>query len=134
MRAQLELTLKNAGLSITLPRLCVFNYLLGHGPVTIAEIIVHCISQADRASIYRSIEVFRRLGIVTDLVIGGRKVIELSEEYSTHHHHLSCTNCGRSVDITDKSIEKRLNSLAEGYGFLPTAHQVEVSGLCQACR
>lgn len=131
---QLRQTLRAAGQSLTTPRLVVFDYLSGRGPVRPAALIAACLPRADRASIYRTLDLFRRLGIIEDLVSGGHKAIELSEDFSPHHHHLTCTSCGRSLDITDKPIERRLENIAEAHGFLATSHQVEVSGLCASCR
>lgn len=134
MREAFKKALKDAGHSITVPRIAVFDYLLGRGPVTINEVIDATLLRADRASIYRALELFRELGIIQDVVIGGHRVIELSENFSSHHHHLTCINCGHTLDITDKAIEKRMNSLAEYFGFESVGHQVEISGLCANCR
>ncbi len=131
---KLETALRDAGQSVTTPRKAVYSAMAGRGPVSIEVVISACLSQADRASIYRTLALFRQLGIIDDLVVGGRKVIELSEEFSGHHHHLYCTSCGKSIDITDKLIERRLDGVADLYGFLATSHQVEVSGLCANCR
>lgn len=131
---KLEQSLRNAGQSVTAPRKAVFSAMLGRGPMSVYAVLSACASQADRASIYRTLALFRQLGIIQDLVVGGHKVIELSEEFSGHHHHLYCTACGKSIDITDRLIERRLDGVAEVYGFLARAHQVEVSGLCANCR
>jgi Fur family transcriptional regulator, ferric uptake regulator len=133
-RVKLERTLRESGQSITIPRLAVFDYLSGRGPIDIYSVVTQCMKKVDRASIYRTLALYRQLGIVNDLVVGGQKVIELSDEFSGHHHHLSCTSCGKSVDITDSGIERRLESVAVANGFLATAHQIEVSGLCSNCR
>jgi Fur family ferric uptake transcriptional regulator len=130
----LHKTLKNAGYSLTLPRRAVFEYLVSRGPVSVNDLIDATLPRADRASIYRTLELFRKLEIIQDMVIGGQKVIELSESFSTHHHHLTCTSCGRTIDITDKAIERRLDAIAAHHGFTPTNHQVEVSGLCPNCQ
>lgn len=134
MRRLFEERLRTAGQSITTPRLVVFDYLVGRGPVAINEVMVACLPRADRASIYRTLEVFRRLEIISELTINGQRAIELGEDYSGHHHHLSCSACGKSLDIIDVTIERRLDRLAEQYGFLITGHQLEVSGLCSTCR
>ncbi len=133
-RHQLEQTLHGASQSVTAPRLAVFDYLSGRGPVSTYALVSACLPAADRASIYRALALFRRLEIIQDLVVGGHKVIELSDYYAGHHHHLSCVNCGKSVDINDSAIERRLDSVAAANGFTATAHQVEVSGLCANCR
>jgi Fur family ferric uptake transcriptional regulator len=134
MEAAFKKALKDSGNSITLPRMAVFNYMLSRGPVTINALIEATLPRADRASIYRALELFRELGIVEDLVVGGQKVIELSQQFSSHHHHITCTNCGKTLDLTDKAIEKRLDSIAEFFGFKAAGHQIEISGLCPNCQ
>src|SRR4051812_25014398 len=119
---KLEQTLRPAGQSMTLPRQIIFDFLVSRGPVSVKEVMAACLPRADRASIYRTLELFRRLDIIQDLVINGRKVVELSEDFSSHHHHLTCTSCGKSIDITDKPIERRLDAIAEHYGWLATGH------------
>ncbi len=134
MRELFKNRLKEAGYSITLPRIAVFDYLLGRGPVTINELIDAVLTRADRASIYRALDLFRHLEIINDIVINGQKMVELSESYNSHHHHLTCINCGHTLDVTDKVVEKRMNALAEYFGFESVGHQVEISGLCANCR
>lgn len=134
MRPQLRQTLQSYGQSLTIPRQAVFDYLIGRGPVSTKEIIAACLSRADRASIYRTLELFARIGITQELVLRGRKVIELSQDFASHHHHLVCTACGKSIDIADKVIERRLDNITEQYGFLSTSHAVEVAGMCPNCR
>lgn len=132
--SKLEQALRQHNQSVTGPRLAVFDYLSNRGPVGTFELVSECLDRADRASIYRTLALFRQLGVIQDMVVGGRKVIELSDSYSGHHHHLYCTSCGKSVDLTDQVIERRITSLADSHGFKSTSHQIEVSGLCGNCQ
>jgi Fur family transcriptional regulator, ferric uptake regulator len=133
MTEQLKRRLKDAGQNSTGPRLAVFKYLQSRGPSTISTVIAALTPGIDRASIYRSLALFRELGIVQDIVAGGRRMIELTDQYDTHHHHLSCLHCGAIKTIDDPAIERLLGQLAERNGFVPSGHQIEISGLCHKC-
>jgi Fur family ferric uptake transcriptional regulator len=125
--------LKKNRLSLTLPRRELFSHLRSYGPLPVAELIA-ALPQVDRATVYRTLETFRELAIVQDIITGGQKMVELTDRFSPHHHHLVCTNCGKSVDIEDAPIENRLTALARLHGFTAQTHQIEVSGLCANCQ
>jgi Fur family ferric uptake transcriptional regulator len=134
MTVQLHQKLRDHGFSVTKPRLAVFDYLREHDPTLVAELIAAQAGRINQASVYRSLALFKRLGIIQDVVVGGRRMIELSDHYDTHHHHISCVRCGMTVTIgSDPIIEQRLNALAKAHGIIPNNHQVEVSGLCADC-
>lgn len=50
-----------------------------------------------------------------------------------HHHHLVCRQCGRTVEIEGRGIEKWAHSIADKYGYTEVDHTVELFGLCPAC-
>ena len=50
-----------------------------------------------------------------------------------HHHHLLCTNCGKTVEIEGNAVEKWANTVAKNNGFKKVTHVVELFGLCQKC-
>jgi Fur family transcriptional regulator, ferric uptake regulator len=125
--------LKDAGQSVTEPRVAVFKFLQTHEPATLAQVIAALTPAIDRASVYRTIHLFRQLSVVHDVVVGGRRMIELTDQFDSHHHHLSCLRCGTISTIDDPELERLLARLADRRGFVPSAHQIEVSGLCHKC-
>jgi len=88
----------------------------------------------DRASLYRTIDLFEKLGIVQRIYIGWKYKIELSDAFVHHHHHISCLGCGKIVAITEENeIERLIHDLAAKHGFTAENHQLEVRGYCQRC-
>lgn len=87
----------------------------------------------DRASVYRTIELFERLGIVLRVNIGWKYKLELSEMFSDHHHHLSCIECGKVIAMNEGALEEVIERLSSEHGFKPVTHQVEVQGVCRKC-
>ena len=88
----------------------------------------------DRVSVYRTIELFVRLGIAQKVYVGWKYRIELTEEYSDHHHHLLCTTCGTLTNIrNEQTIEAQILEVASRHGYKLQAHQLEIQGLCPKC-
>jgi Fur family ferric uptake transcriptional regulator len=51
----------------------------------------------------------------------------------THHHHLICRSCGRTIEFEAAPIESWAADVAARYGFRDIAHVVEIDGLCPNC-
>src|SRR6266851_2987197 len=52
---------------------------------------------------------------------------------SVHHHHLTCRNCGRSVEVEGRAVEQWAERVAAEAGFTDVGHTVELFGLCPQC-
>ncbi len=96
--------------------------------------VVAASATIDRASVYRTIALFEKLGIVQRLQIGWKYKLELSDAFHRHHHHLSCTGCGSTFALQeDPELEARLTLLAQRQHFAMHGHQLEIQGLCNKC-
>jgi len=132
---QLQQHLKSHGYSVTKSRYIVFAALENKEAITMADLVSACGEQLDRATVYRTITLFEELAIVQRLQIGWKYKLELTDSFSRHHHHLTCTKCGAVTALSeDKPLEDRMNELAELYRFKPSDHQIEIRGLCHACQ
>lgn len=132
---KLKTMLQTNGYSLTRPRQHVFLALLDHEPQSMSQLIERIGTKVDRASVYRAIECFEKAGIVQRLSTGWKYKLELSDEFTQHHHHLTCTNCEAVFSITeDPHLERLIHELATQKGFRAVAHQLEIRGLCASCR
>jgi Fur family transcriptional regulator, ferric uptake regulator len=52
---------------------------------------------------------------------------------TTHHHHLVCRGCGRTVEVEGPTVERWSTSVAEEHGFTDVSHTLEIFGTCPAC-
>jgi len=52
---------------------------------------------------------------------------------NTHHHHITCDNCGRTVEIELADLEKIVAAASKRHGFSAVQHTVEIVGTCKAC-
>jgi len=130
----LRTILKAGGASLTKPRKAVFDLMLNQEPQSMQVLAQRSKGKLDRATVYRTIELFERLGIVRRLNIGWKYKIELSDLFTGHHHHMSCTNCGRMFELPENPmLETMIDTVAAKSGFSPRGHQLEVYGLCINC-
>ena len=133
-KEQLVSALKQHRLSLTKPRLLVFDALSGQDPKTIQQIASLCGDGADRATIYRVIALFEKIGVIHRVQIGWKHKYELSDSFHAHHHHLTCINCGRVSTLPeDTKLEERLTSLTGAQNFIMRNHQLEIQGVCNDC-
>jgi Fur family transcriptional regulator, ferric uptake regulator len=51
-----------------------------------------------------------------------------------HHHHLVCRSCGYTVELANDQLETWAQALARKHRFSDVTHDLELFGLCHACR
>jgi Fur family ferric uptake transcriptional regulator len=51
----------------------------------------------------------------------------------THHHHLTCRECGRTVEIDASDTERWVRRVSDTHGFRDVEHVIELFGRCQDC-
>ncbi len=120
--------------SITRPRIRVFEILASsETPLTTRQILERA-PDLDKVSVYRTIDLFEKIGISKRVWNGFKSSIELSDAFSPHHHHFNCIKCGAIQSIESPRIEETLLAIEKEYGFELQQHTVELRGLCQACR
>jgi len=125
--------LRQHSYSLTKPRLAVFNALLGEEPVSMHE-LVEKVPNVDRASVYRTVSLLEELGVILRINIGWKYKLELSEMFSAHHHHISCTAYGKIVALNEHALERVVDRLSALHDFIPVTHQIEIQGLCSNCQ
>jgi Fe2+ or Zn2+ uptake regulation protein len=132
--ATLKALLKKNNASLTSPRKIVFNLLLSREPQSMQVLVKRAEGKVDRATVYRTIELFEQLGIVHRLNIGWKYKIELSDIFLGHHHHFHCSNCGKTLTLTaNPMLETMIDTAVAKEGYSPRSHNLEISGLCPAC-
>ncbi len=126
--------LKHAGVSVTKPRQAIFATLLhAEKPLKNGEVAALTPS-VDRASVYRTLELFATLGITQTTIRGWTPLVELAEPFKPHHHHITCEHCGRVIEIENSTLEDVLGLVATRHNFTLTEHLVELTGTCSDCR
>jgi Fur family ferric uptake transcriptional regulator len=52
---------------------------------------------------------------------------------TSHHHHLICRDCGKTVEIEANQVEKWADQVAQSHGFIEPSHNIDIFGICAAC-
>ena len=130
--------LKDAGLKITLPRIKILQILesskVHH--LSAEDVYKHLLQNDEEiglATVYRVLTQFEDAGLVIRHHFeGGHSVFELSSD--DHHDHLVCVKCGRVEEFHDEEIERRQRNIAAERNFELTDHNLNLYGLCPACK
>jgi Fur family ferric uptake transcriptional regulator len=87
-----------------------------------------------RASIYRTINLFSKKGLLHAIDIGeGFQMYELAA-HKDHHDHLYCIRCGMIIEFKEKLIEELQTKACKKNYFYPLDHTLRIRGLCKACK
>jgi len=102
-------------------------------PIEIYEQVHHRHPNIGLATIYRTLSILARMGLICELHAGG-----ICHSYTIsapeHHHHLICLNCSRVINFTGYDLSELEQRLSKETGFKIEDHLLEFTGLCQACQ
>lgn len=132
MELEVKNLLKQQGFSATKTRMSILGALLKLQPATMHQIIIS-LPHVDRATVYRTIDLFVDLNIAKKVYTGFKYRIELGESFQEHHHHLTCLRCGTVIDVHTPVIEQAIEHTAANNGFRPIRHDLEIVGYCANC-
>ena len=119
---------------MTEPRQVVFEVLQNaNKPMRVTD-LAKLIEKVDKVSVYRTVDLFEKIGVTHRVWTGFKSKVELSDAFSPHHHHFMCLECGKTLGIKSEKLEDDLCSMEKEYGFKLTQHSIELSGFCGDCR
>lgn len=133
--------LARRGVRLTGPRRAVLDVVATHdGPLSVAEIHGRVLGRRiNLVSVYRTLHLLVELGVlrVADVTRGGQR-FELAEQFTGHHHHLICRECGRIEDLRGCLLEGDAlaalrRTARRTRGFRITEHDLRLFGLCAGC-
>jgi Fur family transcriptional regulator, ferric uptake regulator len=84
-------------------------------------------------TVYRHLQALSDQGSVDTIRDANGEILYRQCETSVHHHHLTCRNCGRSVEVEGRAVEQWAERVAQEAGFTDVGHTVELFGLCPEC-
>ena len=129
--------LRQKGYKITPQRLAVLEALDAGCQFPTAQQVLELVreKQPDVSldTVYRNLTLMVSLGIVHEIFRSAGNAYEIVEP-GHHHHHLVCTECGKTECIDICPMNKIYEKEAEKRGFLVTGHVFEFYGLCWSCR
>jgi Fur family ferric uptake transcriptional regulator len=128
--------LDRAGYRLTEPRRSLAALIASHnGHFTAGELVSEARARrlgVGRATVFRTLEVLEALGAVErlDLPSGDHAYVVCQR---SHHHHVICSQCGRTNEIDDGDLRAVVNEIARRTGYRVDDHRLELFGLCPAC-
>ena len=85
-----------------------------------------------RASVYRTLELLTRLGLVQTCTLGGTAAIYVLTP-AGNHHHVVCIDCHKTIEFDECVLGQLEEQLAATLGFQFEGHLVEMYGRCPDC-
>ena len=89
----------------------------------------------DRATVYRTIELLKRLGLIDELDLmhlnGEKHFYEVRPQED--HLHLACFECGEIFEFGTPTFGLLKEEIAAGNRFQIQVVRLEVGGLCSSC-
>lgn len=127
--------LREKKIKVTPQRIAVYNMLLNTEEHPDAETIHKILEPTNPtisiATIYKTLECFKSLGLVQELNVGeGRSRYDAI----THvHPHGVCISCGKVEDIFTDKLTKLYKKIPTESGFVPEFEQLIFYGKCKEC-
>ena len=128
--------LRDKGYRLTPQRLIVLSTVAeGAGHMGVDEVFrraKEAYPYMDIATVYRTLHLFRDLGVMTEVAIGDRLHYELTGPQG-RHHHMVCRVCNGAFNLSPHYLEEFRKTLNREFGFEPDLDHFTVSGVCADC-
>ncbi|RJF71528.1 transcriptional repressor [Deinococcus cavernae] len=103
------------------------------GPLAVSEVLAQ--ARADLptlglATVYRTLKLLTEQHRIHPVILDGETLYEASGR--GHHHHFSCTVCGRVFTLHTCPVALPSGTVYPG-GFVVEAHEVTLYGQCPQC-
>ena len=85
------------------------------------------------STVYRTLELLKRLNLVTETNMGEGRV-RYHPADKGHHHHLVCQECGNIIDLDESLLAPLESALLKEYKFSADLRHLAILGLCRDCR
>ena len=84
------------------------------------------------STVYRTLELLKRLSLVTETDLGEGKV-RYHPADKGHHHHLVCKECGAIIDLDESVMAPVKDALLREYNFIADLEHLAIFGRCVNC-
>ena len=137
-RARFQTFLQQQGLKLTNERIALVREIFAtHYHFEADELLFRMKGKGlkiSRATIYRTLELLVKSGMVRRVHLGEDHYHYEHIRQNSHHDHLICTTCGGVIEFHDPALEARQLEICERKKFTPTFHNLQILGVCDACR
>ena len=84
------------------------------------------------STVYRTLDLLKRLDLVTETDLGGGRV-RYHPVDKGHHHHLVCQKCGAIIDLDESVLSSLQSQLLREYKFSADLRHLAIFGRCANC-
>ena len=84
------------------------------------------------STVYRTLDLLKRLDLVTETDLGGGRV-RYHPVDKGHHHHLVCQKCGAIIDLDESVLSSLQSQLLREYKFSADLKHLAIFGRCTNC-
>ena len=85
------------------------------------------------STVYRTLELLKRLGLVTETDMREGRV-RYHPVGKGHHHHLVCQECGAIIALDESLLSSLKSALLREYEFSADLRHLAILGRCVNCR
>jgi Fur family ferric uptake transcriptional regulator len=86
------------------------------------------------ATLYRSLKFLVEHGFLRELDFAETHKHYEYTSPDSHHHHLICSKCGRTIEFEDEGLFELVKKIDNQYNFYVTDYQFKIFGICSECR
>lgn len=113
----------------------VFWHIKDHvSPEELYNLVKQGDPQVGQATVYRTLKLLCESGIAREVNFDDGVARYEPTFGHSHHDHLICSNCSRSVEVVDAKIEQLQEKLAKKHGFTLAGHKMYLFGICPDCK
>lgn len=128
--------LSEQGYRLTPQRMLVLSAIENsHDHISAEEIYAQVVAKypyVNISTVYRTLELLNRLGLVTETDLGGGRV-RYHPAGKGHHHHLVCQECGKVIDLDETVLYPLKKVLLREYKFSADLRHLGIFGRCADC-
>ena len=128
--------LREKGFRLTPQRIMIVSAIENSDHHISAEEIYSQVTEAypvvNISTVYRTLELLKRLDLVTETDLGEGRV-RYHPADKGHHHHLICQQCGTMTDLDESLIASLEQDLLEEYRFQADLKHLAILGRCKKC-
>ena len=129
--------LTEQGYRLTPQRIMILSAIENsHDHISAEEIYAQVVAKypnVNISTVYRTLELLKQLGLVTETDLGGGRVRYHPAEKG-HHHHLVCQECGAIIDLDESVLSSVKDILLREYGFVADLRHLAIFGRCVNCK
>ncbi len=129
--------LSELGYRLTPQRMMILSAIEGsESHISAEEIYAQVVAKyphVNISTVYRTLELLKRLGLVTETDLGEGRV-RYHPADKGHHHHLVCEECGAIIDLDESTLFPLKDALLRDYKFVADLRHLAIFGRCTNCQ